>query len=223
MSLKRRLTATLLRRRGKAAFILDLPQGSQVLDVGCGNASASYIKTLRPDVHYVGIDVGDYHQTRDSKSLMDEYVISAPKDFADTIASLGSRFDAVISNHNLEHCDDQSKTLTAMAAVLKCQGKLYLAFPAEATERFPKREGTLNFRDDDTHQSMPRWTQVMAQLRSAGLTIDVAERRYRPPVLFVTGALLEPWSALNRRIDRWGASWAFWGFESVIWAHRDPQ
>lgn len=223
MSLRRRLTAALLRRRGKAAFILDMPRGGKVLDVGCGNASASYIKSLRPDVYYVGIDVGDYHQTPGSRSLMDEYLISEPKDFAETIAELGSRFDAVISNHNLEHCNDQSKTLDAMAAVLKDRGKLYLAFPSEATERFPRREGTLNFRDDDTHQAMPRWTQVLTQLRNAGLTIDVAKRRYRPPLLFVAGALLEPWSALNRRIDRWGASWAFWGFESVIWAHRDPQ
>lgn len=222
MSLKRKLTATMLRRRGKAAFVLRLPQGGKVLDVGCGNASASYVKLLRPDLHYVGIDVGDYHQTTDSKALMDEYVVSSPAEFADTIAALGKRFDAVISNHNLEHCDHQTRTLVAMAAVLKDRGKLYLAFPSEATERFPRREGTLNFYDDDTHQAMPRWTHVITVLRNAGLTIDVAKQRYRPPLMFAAGALLEPWSALSRRIDRRGASWAFWGFESVIWAHRAP-
>jgi len=222
MSLKRRLTAALLRRRGKAAFVLRLPQGAKVLDGGCGNASASYVKLLRPDLHYVGIDVGDYHQTTDSKALMDEYLVSSPALFADTIAGLGKRFDAVISHHNLEHCDDQTRTLVAMAAVLKDGGKLYLAFPSEATERFPRREGTLNFYDDDTHQAMPCWTYVIMVLRDAGLTIEVAKQRYRPPLMFVAGALLEPWSALTRRIDRRGASWAFWGFESVIWARRAP-
>lgn len=222
MSFRRNVTATVLRRRGKAAFILGLPQGGKVLDVGCGNASASYIKSLRPDIYYVGIDVGNYHQTPDSMSQMDEYLVSDAREFADTIAGLGPRFDAVISNHNLEHCDDQSSTLRAMAAVLKGRGKLYLAFPSEATENFPRRDGTLNFYDDDTHQAVPSWTDVLTELRSAGLTVDIARRRYRPPLLFVAGALLEPWSALNRRIDCWGASWAFWGFESVIWAHRSP-
>jgi SAM-dependent methyltransferase len=219
MSLKRNLTA-LLRRRGKAAFILALPRGATVLDVGCGNASASYIKELRPDIYYVGIDIGDYHQTNDSKSQMDEYVVADPARFAEAIVALGARFDAVISNHNLEHCDDQPSTLTAMASVLKTGGRLYLAFPAEETLTFPTREGTLNFKDDDTHQAMPCWSEVIATLRAAGLAVDVAEQRYRPPLFFVVGAVIEPWSARRRRIDRWGASWAYWGFESVIWARR---
>lgn len=191
-----------------------------MLDVGCGNASASYIKSLRPDVHYVGIDVGDYHQTPDSKSMMDEYIVSDPKKFADTIISLGARFDAVISNHNLEHCDDQSSTLRAMGTVLKDRGELYLAFPSEASVRFPRRAGTLNFYDDDTHQAVPSWTSIIQALGDQGLAVKFSRRRYRPLILFVLGALLEPWSAKKRQIDRWGASWAFWGFESVIWARR---
>ncbi|MCW6537283.1 class I SAM-dependent methyltransferase [Sphingomonas sp. MMSM24] len=210
----------MLRRYGKAAFVLNIPRGGTVLDVGCGNASACYIKGLRPDIHYVGVDIGDYHQTDDSKSLMDEYIVSSPQRFSETIARQGDRFDAVISNHNLEHCNDQEGTLRAMASVLKDGGRMYLAFPSEATRGFPSRMGTLNFYDDDTHQAMPRWAQVMSILRGAGLSVDVAARRYRPPLFFIAGALMEPWSSRRRRIDRWGASWAFWGFESVIWARR---
>jgi hypothetical protein len=47
----------------KPDFILQLPRGAKVLDVGCGNNSAQSTKKLRPDIYYVGLDVGDYNQT----------------------------------------------------------------------------------------------------------------------------------------------------------------
>lgn len=46
--------------RGKGGFLKTLPRGSTLLDVGCGNGSPYWFKANRPDLYYVGLDVGDY-------------------------------------------------------------------------------------------------------------------------------------------------------------------
>jgi len=98
------------------------------------------------------------------------------------------------------------------------QGRLYLAFPSEASVRFPSRRGSLRFSDDPTHRAPPPWTDVIRQLSSSGMTTDFAARRYRPWVAAGVGAVLEPVSMLSRRVMPLGSTWALWGFESVIWA-----
>ena len=126
--------------------------------------------------------------------------------------------DAVISSHNLEHCENPIAVIEAMAVALKPQGRLYLAFPSEASVGFPSRRGSLRFSDDPTHRAPPSWTDVIRQLSSSGMTMDFAARRYRPWVAAGVGAVLEPVSMLSRRVMPLGSTWALWGFESVIWA-----
>ncbi|MEM3334256.1 MAG: methyltransferase domain-containing protein [Thermoplasmata archaeon] len=47
------------------------------------------------------------------------------------IVELNQEYDAVISAHNLEHCNDRYGTLEAMLKVIKVGGKLYLSFPSK--------------------------------------------------------------------------------------------
>lgn len=213
--------ASWLRRRGKQAFLKSLPAGARVLDVGCGNNSPRDAKVLRPDIVYAGLDVGDYNQ-QDSLRYTDAYAVVAPAEFAAAIAAHAGTMDAVVSSHNLEHCDDPAAVLRAMAAALRPRGQLFLAFPCEASVGFPKRRGSLNFFDDTSHQAVPGWDLVVEALRSSGVTPVYATRRYRPATLAAVGLLLEPAArALGRNMPA-GATWALYGFESVIWGRRDP-
>src|SRR4051812_23342587 len=180
-----------IRPRGREAFVESQEIGASVLDVGCGGDSPYLTKSQRPDLHYVGIDVGDHDQSAMSKAMADEYLIVRPEEFALTIAGLGSRFDAVISQHNIEHCNDPPAVLAAMASVLKPGGQLYIAWPAEASAHFPSRQGTLNFFDDHTHKVLPKFDDLMGILVRSGLKPTIQARAYRPMLRAALGALLE--------------------------------
>lgn len=212
--------AWLLRPDHKLAFLLSLPPNAAILDVGCGNNSAKRAKRARPDLRYVGLDIGDYNQAAESKEAMDRYVLNTPARFAEAIKEIGECFDGVISAHNIEHCNEPFEVIAAMCAVLKPGGRLYLSFPTEDSVNFPSRHGTLNFHDDPTHRDVPRWEAIKTALEDAGMTLDRAVQRSRPIPFMVAGMLLEPVSALRKKVDRYGAAWAWWGFESIIWARR---
>ncbi len=206
-----------LRRRGKLAFLRSLPAQARVLDVGCGNNSPRDAKILRPDLVYHGIDVADYNQEA-ADTYADSYVLTSPQTFAQAIESREGQMDAVVSSHNLEHCDDPQAVLGAMVRALRPGGRLYLAFPCEESVAFPRRRGTLNFHDDTTHQTVPAWHAVLARLAADSVEIEFQRKRYRPPVLASIGLLLEPLGWLAGRNMPGGSTWALYGFESVIWA-----
>lgn len=211
---------TLFRLHGKAAFLGGCPPGATVLDVGCGSNSPVRAKGLRPDITYIGLDVGDYNHTTPPILHADLYTVVPPGSFAAEIEKFEGRCDAVISSHNIEHCLEPERVLAAMTAALKPGGRLYLSFPAEGSVGFPRRKGTLNFYDDPTHDQLPCYRDVLASLADSGMRIDFARARYRPPVLFLLGLLLEPLSMLTRRTMPGLVTWALYGFESVIWSTR---
>lgn len=208
-----------LRPRGKLAFLQSLAPDAKVLDVGCGNNSPRDARVLRPDLEYTGLDVADYNQ-HDPLRYADSYLLVSAAGFADAIAAHRGRMDAVVSSHNLEHCDDPAAVLAAMAAALRPGGRLFLAFPCEDSVRFPRRRGSLNFFDDATHQAVPSWSGVLNALRGCGVLPVYASRRYRPWLLAVTGLVLEPLGWLLGCNMPAGATWALYGFETIIWGRR---
>jgi SAM-dependent methyltransferase len=213
------LAGGLLKRRGKAAFLASLKSGSKVLDVGCGNDSPIRFKSVRPDVKYVGLDIQDYNQSLTPSRVADDYLVVSPERFADEIARFPKHFDVIVSAHNLEHCNDPHAVLAAIVGALAAGGRLYLSFPCEASVGFPSRRGgCLNFHDDGSHRVPPDFQKVCDYLARREVRIDFAARRYRPALPFVLGLLLEPLSAVMNRIIPAGATWALYGFESVIWA-----
>lgn len=212
----------LLMPHGKLAFLRKLPPRARVLDVGCGNNSPRVFKTFRPDLVYTGLDVGDYNQ-QDSVAYADTYLVVPAAGFAQAIRSFTGQMDAVVSAHNLEHCDDPRAVLDAMVAALRPGGRLYLAFPCEESVGFPKRAGCLNFFDDYTHKQPPSWKQVIGTLKDNGVVMLCEHRRYRPLLLASLGLLLEPISWALRRNMPAGSTWALYGFESVLWAHSRGQ
>jgi SAM-dependent methyltransferase len=188
------------------------------LDVGCGNNSPYQIKTMFPNIIYTGIDIGDYNQTK--PNLADNYIITSPEKFADKIAELENSFDTVISSHNLEHCNDRNKTLNAMIKALKMGGYLYLSFPTENSINFPgPRAGTLNYYDDPTHKGVPpKFDEIIEILMSNGMEIVFASKAYKPFFYYLIGMLLENKSKKEKKV--WWPIWAYYGFETIIWARK---
>jgi SAM-dependent methyltransferase len=202
---------------GKDRFLRDLSEPCRLLDVGCGNNSPYATKQVLPRCYYVGLDIGDYAQEK--PNLADEYLLTTSAEFRASIARFDGQFDAVVSSHNLEHCEDREGVLVAMAQALKAGGRLYLAFPSAASTEFPKRRGTLNYFQDKTHRGQPpEFSDVVALLRDHGVRVLYASTRYQPPIHWMVGLRNEEESAQSGALGL--ESWAFWGFETVIWGER---
>jgi len=209
-----------LRKYGKDNFISNLDSHSKILDVGCGNASTiQNIKIIKPFCNLTGIDINDYNQTLDSKRVIDNYIIAHPNDFAKSIDSIPLQFDAVMSSHNLEHTLDREKVLISMLDKVKKNGVLYISFPCERSINFPRRAGTLNYYDDETHkENPPDFDGIIRTIKDNNFQIIYSSRRYRPLILFFIGLLLEPISSIKKRVLR--GTWEFYGFESIIHARK---
>lgn len=206
-----------LRRRGVYSFIYSLKKGARVLDVGCGNNFPYIVKTLRPDIYYVGVDVGDYNQSEENKA--DEYHIFNANTFPEEILRLEGEFDAIISSHNLEHCNDRLGTLNSMMKKVKNGGWIFLAFPSSHSVKLPSRSRTLNYYDDQTHLDIPpNLNEIENCLIDSMFKIDYSSSSYQPFLLFVLGAFQEPY-ARKKNILLQG-TWAYYGFESIIWANK---
>ena len=89
-------------------------------------------------------------------------------------------------------------------------------FPPADSVRFPHRKGTLNFFDDPTHRNVLSAARVVKVMKEEGVRPTFWAERYRPATLMVLGFILEPISALLRRNMPLGATWALYGFETVI-------
>ena len=176
---------------GKQAFIRKIPRGGKVLDLGCGNNSPMLVKIARPDIEYWGLDVGDYNNEQ-GKLYADHYILCKADEFAETIESIPVEFDAVISSHNIEHCNKPYDTLNAFCRKLRMGGLLYLAFPSEDSVHFPQRSGTLNFYDDKTHIFLPEYKDILDRLGENGVDVKFAKHNYRPLLLRIVGGYLNP-------------------------------
>ena len=190
---------------------------TRLLDVGCGNYSPQVIKRQLDKIYYIGVDVGDYAQTVDSISYADEYHIVTPDEFAQKIESFERTMEVVVSNHNIEHCNQPERVLRAMARSLKKGGKLYMAFPSEESAFFPGvRKGCLNFYDDNTHARIPEWDRVINILQENGMKIITQCKNHRPYGMCRVGAMNE---YMSKELDNTlPGTWEYWGFESIIWA-----
>jgi SAM-dependent methyltransferase len=202
-----------LRPNGKVEFLSLLPDDAVILDVGCGNNSPYRVKRIIPNSNYTGIDVGDHEQQKPNRA--ERYIITTAEDFHAEISNFSCIFDAVISSHNIEHCNEREKTLEAMLKALKPGGRIYLSFPCEQSTSFPSRGGTLNYFDDSTHQSgPPDFDALLRTLREFEFEITYSTRNYQPKFLWLVGFIFEPLSRwLNANLM---GTWEYYGFESII-------
>lgn len=191
-----------------------------ILDVGCGNNSIERVrKYCVSGVFYSGLDIGDCNLSENAKMKIDEYVTVDSSQFADAILSWEGKEDAVISSHNIEHCEKPLEVLKNMVRALKEKGMLYISFPSEESENFPRGyTGTLNFFDDWTHREVPNWKTIIQSLLDEGMEIIYSCKNYQPEYMKEIGRLNLEESKKQKRVLP--GIWEYYGFESIIWARK---
>lgn len=208
---------SMFRPNGKINFLSRLRPGVVILDIGCGNDSPHRIKGVVHDSYYIGIDIGDYNQTK--PIVANEYILTTPDGFVETISAFNNNVDVVISSHNLEHCNDRSGTILAMLSALKIGGEIFLSFPSEESVNFPSRIGTLNYFDDPTHKPPPiMFNELCKIIELNGFEITYKNRSYKPFFYRLLGSIMEPFSAAFKRT--FVGTWEYYGFESIVIAKK---
>ena len=205
---------------GKTKFLKSIIKEGKLLDVGCGNNSPFRAKQIRSDIHYTGLDVDVYKQILGYEKYADRLIFTCPENFHLEIEKFNNEFDAVLSSHNLEHCDNYNEVLMAMIQSLKKKGKIYLAFPCEKSVTFPKRRGTLNFYDDITHKNIISFDETIELLEQNNIAIDFSVRQEKPWILSTMGFIFEPISKILNLQVPFGSTWAYYGFETIIIGHK---
>lgn len=207
----------------RTKFLLGLPAGSELLDVGCGNHSPQVTKGLNPGIRYYGLDIknDEYEMDAHDQGAAEEIHFVDPDAFPEGIRHWGeNRFDFMVASHVIEHVFDRPATIEAMASALKVGGTLYMAFPHANTVNFPSRAGSLNFFDDSTHSpdGPPKVEEILWTARQFGFRAVSVKNPYRPLVRRYAGLLQEPSSRRQRK--SLSGTWAWWGFETVIFLEK---
>ena len=156
-------------------ILRDLPAGSLVLDIGCADGSFPPEATSATVVR-VDLDVPKCRGSRPRFVQSD----AARLPFAD------QTFDAVISNHSLEHFNDLSASLREIGRVISRTGSLFVAVPDASTLT------------DKLYRWLGRGGGHVNAFTSPGETAAIIERATGRPHV-ATKSLCSSLSFLNRR------------------------
>jgi len=190
-----------------------------ILDVGCGNHSASITKKYIPGSIYHGLDLdtnynNDLHDTR----CMDKF-IGLDLDSSDLREIDPDHYDVIILSHVIEHLHGGLPVLVSLVSKMKPGGIMYVETPHPRSLRFPSMKGTLNFHDDSTHVRVYPTEEIVGALKSHRCEILYAGTRRSLKRIALT-----PFHCLNSLTrDGFVSGSAFWdllGFSSVVMARR---
>jgi hypothetical protein len=137
-----RFVHILPRYRGKAF---------SMLDVGCGNHSASLTRQWFPGCEYSGIDRSREFENdeRDFAAMANFYELDLTQLRFGAIPD--AAFDVLMMTHVIEHLANGDLVLAGLLPKVKRGGLAYVEFPSRRSLKLPSKKGTLNFNDDDTH------------------------------------------------------------------------
>jgi SAM-dependent methyltransferase len=133
-------------------FLLSIPPGSTVLDLGCGGECLYEPVKHEKKLRVVGIDIQPKHNI---SPHVDDYYIVDLNDPEGVIPDF--RFDAVCGNHVLEHLKNHALVSNILKTRTKSGAFAYLAAPSERSLWVPslmfrpEQYSPLNFYDDITH------------------------------------------------------------------------
>ena len=145
-------------------------QKFRLLDVGCGNHSASRTRRWFPRCLYHGIDRGVYNNSEDDFRQMEAFY-----DLDLTTGCLSAvpdeTFDLVLVNHVIEHIPNGLEVLGRLTGKLKPGGRIYVEYPSVRSLSLPSMRGTLNFCDDPTHIRLYGLDEVATVLSAGNMKI----------------------------------------------------
>ena len=208
-----------LRSFCKENFIKSLSKNSHVLDIGCGNISPKVFFAIS-NAKYYGIDITKNNKYFKGNGL---FYSSSSHQFVKDIKHVLDKhpIDTILSNHNLEHCEDWKKQIEIIVKMKKIK-RVFFAFPSSSSINLPKsKSGNLNFYQDKTHISVPDIDYISSLMKSNNWNFKVCVREYKPLFPYFVGFLWHPIFLLTGRQSPLYGTYSFLGFESVIWAFRD--
>jgi len=201
-------------KNSKYRFIKQLPIGTELLDVGCGNHSPSKANYLNKSIFIDGIDIVEYNMNSLDKSILRNYFIVSKSNFNLFIKNIKTNYQAIVCSHVLEHVDEHTELLEILLDKLAPNGQLYISFPNYNSIKFPSRKGTLNFFDDETHFKSPPDINIIEKIiLQKGCKIINKSVPNKPFLGYILGLLIEPFSRLQRKVLPF--TWYYWGFENV--------
>jgi SAM-dependent methyltransferase len=189
-----------------------------LLDIGCGNHSATNTKRYFPNCAYYGLDKQNYNNDdRDFAAMERFFQIDLESGRLDTLPQ--GFFDVIICAHVIEHLRNGIEVVGELKSKLAHGGKIYIEFPSIASLNLPSMRGTLHFCDDATHVRLYSLIEVCNVLLDGGLRIIAAGRRRDAvmtslfPLVFLAGI----WR--YRKVTSFGL-WDPLGFADFVYAER---
>lgn len=108
------------------SLIEDIPVGSRVLEVGCGDGSLLIaIQRARPDLKLTGLDLKMGEQPRAMLERQGIACIEAPLEDV----AFGEAYDLIIMNQLIEHLWDVRRCLEKLRSVLTSGGRVSISTP----------------------------------------------------------------------------------------------
>ncbi|MFB0612672.1 class I SAM-dependent methyltransferase [Aurantiacibacter poecillastricola] len=168
-----------------AYYLPHLSREMDVLDFGCGNGSMAAV--LRDHVASIeGLEVNDKPRelARETFGLtVYDKLAAIPDD---------KRYDAIVSNHVIEHVPHPIEVLQMLGRHLKPGGKLVIMVPIED---FRARRNA-DWKAPDINQHLHTWAplQFANTLREAGFTpqvVDVVNSAWSPKLFFLGKGMLQ--------------------------------
>ena len=193
----------------------------KILDVGCGNHSASRTKRYYPNCKYYGLDKDkNYKNTpEDFKAMEDFYEIDLDSNLEGLNIVPNDFFDYIILSHAIEHFKNGEDILLHLFPKLKKRGIIYIETPSPRSIRLPNLKIGLNFYSDSTHIKVYPLNDIKSFLKKNGfLIIKSGTRRSLKRIIFlpiyIFGSLLR-----LKRIDA-GIFYDISGFANYIIASK---
>lgn len=192
---------------------------ARVLDVGCGNHSASRTKKYYPSCKYYGVDVTRYNNDEPDFQCMEQYFEMNIDEPQNPAALPDVFFDVIIFSHVIEHTRNGPAILETLARKLKSGGVIYVETPTSTSTRLPSMPGTLNFYDDPTHLCVYKLQDISAVLEKNGCAIvRMGMRRSTKRILLLPVYLIG--SLVRFREVRGVVFWDLLGFANYLLARK---
>lgn len=160
----------------------------RVLDIGCGNHSASIMKRYYPNCEYYGVDKSKYHNNgpEDFEAMEDFYEIDLNQNLESLNIVPNNFFDCIILSHTIEHLKNGGDALLHLFPKLKKEGIIYVETPSPHSIHLPNMKVGLNFYSDPTHIKVYPLDDIKSFLKRNGfLIIKSGTRRSLKRIIFL--------------------------------------
>lgn len=194
----------------------------KLLDVGCGNHSASRTKKYYPNCIYYGLDRDKNYNNdvADFKAMEKFYEVDLSCNLSKLGALPNNFFDCIILSHVIEHLINGQDIILHLLSKLKKDGIIYIEFPSQRSLYLPSMKGTLNFYDDLTHKKTYQIKEIENLLINKDLSIiESGTRRSIKKIFFLPMYLLG--SLINLGYISGHIFWDTLGFANYIIAQKN--